>query len=202
LAIESVTENMKIKKKIFAQLDTHCPAHCLLVSNTSQLSVTAMAAVTQRPTQVAGMHWFNPPPMMKLIELVAAVTTAPETLEALRAVCKQMGKKAVVCKDSQGFISSRAFSAHLLECFRIHEEGLASKEDIDTTIKLSLGYPMGPFELADYVGLDIIYHASAGMVEAFGARFRPPQSLIKLVEAGHYGVKTGRGYYTYPREKK
>lgn len=202
LVIESVPERLELKKETFRRLNEICSKEAILTTNTSQLSVTAMASQVSNPERVAGMHWFNPPPMMKLIELVRAEQTSDSTLAILKELTLKMGKVPIISKDSQGFITSRAFSAHMLECFRIHEEGLATMEDIDTGIRLALGYPMGPFELADYVGLDVIYHASLGLYQAFGDRFLPPQSLTKKVEAGHHGVKTGRGFYTYPREQK
>ncbi len=202
LVIESVSEDLELKCRVFAEMDAAAPPEALLVTNTSQLSVTAMAAATSRPGQVAGMHWFNPPPLMQLVEVIQAVQSADETLEKVADYAKRMGKTVVRVKDRQGFVVSRAFSAHLLECFRMAEEGIASMEDIDTAIKLGLGYPMGPFELADLVGLDVIYHASKGMVEAHGDRFRPPQNLVRLYQAGHYGMKTGRGFYEYPRKER
>jgi 3-hydroxybutyryl-CoA dehydrogenase len=160
-----------------------------------------MAAVTSRPDRVIGMHWFNPPPVMKLVEIVQAVQTSPETIKATEEISHKMGKETVVCKDAQGFITSRALCALLTECYRIYEEGLASAEDIDKAIRLGLNHPMGPLELSDYVGMDVLAHASEGMSAAFGDRFRMPQSVIKMVEAGNYGRKSGRGFYDYSQKE-
>jgi 3-hydroxybutyryl-CoA dehydrogenase len=195
--IESVSENLDIKKRVFGAIDQAAPRQAILASNTSQLSVTAMASATGRPSQVIGMHWFNPPPIMRLVEIARTALTSEETLATTRAVAERMGKTVVVCRDAQGFVTSRALGAHLLECMRIAEEGVASPKEIDTAIKLGLGYPMGPLELCDYVGLDVIYHSTLGLRDAFGDRFRPPQILVKLIEAGHLGAKTGRGFYPH-----
>jgi len=195
--IESVSENLDLKKRVFAAVDQIAPREAILASNTSQLSVTAMASATGRPDKVIGMHWFNPPPIMRLIEIARTTVTSDETVAVTRAVAERVGKTVVVCRDVQGFITSRALGAHLIECMRILEEGVATPKEVDTAIKLGLGYPMGPFELSDYVGLDVIYHSARGLAEAFGDRFRPPQVLVKLIEAGHLGVKTGRGFYPH-----
>ncbi len=198
--IEAIHEDLKLKQELFADLHRLAPSHAILATNTTQLSVTAIAAATGRPDRVIGMHWFNPPPVMRLIEIVMGVATSPETLKATEELSHRLGKETVVCKDSQGFITSRALSAHMMECIRIAEEGVATKEDIDKAIRLGLNYPMGPFELADYVGLDVLYHSSFGLVEAYGDRHRAPQSLVKLVEAGHMGRKSGKGFYDYPQQ--
>ncbi len=200
LVIEAVPESLSLKKDLFQKLDEMAGPETVLASNTSELSITAIAAATRSPGRVIGMHWFNPAPVMKLVEIVTGVDTSAETVKFIEKVAKEAGKETVVVKDRQGFVTSRALAAHLLECMRIYEEGIASREDIDKAIMLGLNYPMGPLQLADYVGLDTLLFASEGMVEAYGDRFRPPQILRKLVEAGHLGVKSGRGFYDYNKE--
>lgn len=201
MVIEAIPEIMELKQRIFREVDTYAPDDAILASNTSELSITSMAAVTKKPGQFIGMHWFNPPPVMKLIEIVKGLETTEETVKIMEEFSHSLGKTTVVCKDAQGFITTRALTAHMLECMRILEEGVATPEDIDTAIKLGLNYPMGPFELGDYVGLDVMYHVCEGMVEAFGDRFRPPQILRNLVNAGHIGVKSGKGFYDWSQRK-
>ncbi len=197
LVIEAVPENLKLKKNIFAELGASCEEETILASNTTELSITDIASATSCPDRVIGMHWFNPAPIMKLIEIVAGVDTSEKTIQSIQIVSRKMGKETVLVKDAQGFVTSRVLAAHMMECMRVLEEGVASAEDIDKAVKLGLNYPMGPFELADYVGLDTLLFASEGMTEAYGDRFRAPQVMRKLVEAGHLGRKTGRGFYSY-----
>ncbi|WP_242217590.1 3-hydroxyacyl-CoA dehydrogenase family protein [Bacillus cereus group sp. BfR-BA-01380] len=201
LIIEAAPENLQLKKEIFKQLDRYASESTILATNTSELSVTAIASATNRSEKVLGMHWFNPAPVMKLIEIVRGVDTAEHTIQIVKDLAEDIGKETVVVKDMQGFVTSRAIAVHLLECMRMYEEGIGSKEEIDKAIKLGLNYPMGPFELADYVGLDTMLFASQGLSEAFGDRFRAPQTLVKLVEAGHLGRKTGKGFYNYEKGK-
>ena len=195
--IEAVPEDLALKREVFRALDAAAPAGTLLLSNTSELSIAEIASATNRRDRVAGMHWFNPPPLMRLIEIVRAEETSDATVAAVEELSRRMGKETVVCRDARGFVTSRALAAHVLECFRIAEEGIAMPKDIDTAIRLGLNYPMGPFELADYVGLDVLAAAARGLAEAHGARFAPPRILLERVEKGHLGVKTGKGFYEH-----
>jgi 3-hydroxybutyryl-CoA dehydrogenase len=197
LVIEAAPEDLELKRSIFVALDAAAPDHAVLASNTSQLSVTALAAATGRPDRVVGMHWFNPPERMRLIELVRAITTSDEAAGVVRGVAEACGRQVVVVADRQGFVTTRALAALLIEAMRMHEEGVASAADVDTAVHLGLNHPMGPLALADYVGLDVMLAISDSLTEALGERFRAPQGLRKRVEAGHLGRKTGRGYHAY-----
>jgi 3-hydroxybutyryl-CoA dehydrogenase len=197
LIIEAIPEILELKKEMFKKLDTLSKPEAILGTNTSQNSITEIASVVANPSRVVGTHFFNPPVMMKLVEVVKGLETADSVVEQIRAFATKLGKEIVVCKDSQGFISTRVLVALRLECYRILEEGIATKEDIDKTLKLALGHPMGQFELADFSGLDIEVPICEGLAKVYGERFRPPQSLVHLVKAGRLGKKSGRGWYNY-----
>lgn len=195
--IEAVPERLELKREVFRQLDRLAPPHAVLATNTSELSVTVLAGATLRPAQVVGMHWFNPPERMALIEMVEGVHTSAETLQLTRSLAERCGKTVVKVADRQGFVTTRLLAALLLEAIRLHEEGVAEAADLDLAVKLGLNHPMGPLELADYVGLDTVLFIAEGMHEALGERFLAPQSLRRLVDAGLLGRKTGRGFFEY-----
>ncbi|MDP2727180.1 MAG: 3-hydroxyacyl-CoA dehydrogenase NAD-binding domain-containing protein [Dehalococcoidia bacterium] len=197
VVIEAVPENLELKQAIFKELDQLCPPEVILASNTSGISITSIASVTQHRGRVIVMHWFNPAPVMRLIEIVRGLETSDETVQATKDLAARMGKQAVVVQDSQGFIVTRALTPFLLECWRMLEEGIATKEDIDTAIKLGLNHPMGPFELTDFIGLDVELSVCEDMRKFYGDKFVPPQRLRHLVNSGHLGRKTGRGFYAY-----
>ncbi len=198
LLIEAITENQALKNETFAKLDRICPPHALLASNTSSCNITAMAAATRRPGQVLGLHFFNPVPLMKLVEVVQTILTDEETVRAAYEWVQAVGKAPVRTKDSTAFIVNRLLVPYLLDAIRIYEGGLASLEDIDQAMKLGCGYPMGPFTLLDLVGLDTTMYVAEVMFEEFREpRYAPPPLLKRMVMAGHLGRKSGRGFYDY-----
>ncbi|XP_027874855.1 hydroxyacyl-coenzyme A dehydrogenase, mitochondrial isoform X1 [Xiphophorus couchianus] len=199
LILEAIVENMKIKQDLFGFLDKMAPEHTIFASNTSSLPISDIASATSRPDRCAGLHFFNPVPLMKLVEVVATTSTSPETSESLLNFTKALGKTPVCCKDTPGFIVNRLLVPYMMEALRLHERGHASKEDIDTGMKLGAGYPMGPFELSDYVGLDTIKFIMDGWSkkEPDNPIFAPSQLLNKLVAEGKLGKKTLEGFYKY-----
>jgi 3-hydroxybutyryl-CoA dehydrogenase len=203
LVIEAVVEEMGAKKKVFAELDGVCPPSTIFCSNTSSLTIVEMAAATKRPDRFAGLHFFNPAVIMKLVEIVKAITTSDETVASLREFVNKLGKTGVVCKDTTGFIVNRLMVPYLLGAVRMLELGVATKEDIDNAVKLGLGYPMGPFELIDYTGLDINYHVANVFFDEFkDPNMAPPPLLRRMVLAGQLGTKSGRGFYEYDGQGK
>jgi len=201
VVIEAIVENMDVKKKVFKELDEICPSKTILASNTSSLSISEMGAVTKRPRQVVGMHFFNPAPVMKLVEVVPGLDTSRETVDAIVDLAERCRKITVVVKESPGFLVNRLLIPVLIEAIRALDEGIASARDIDLAMKAGAGFPMGPLELADMVGVDICLHVAESMYEQFGdPRFAPPPRLRNMVKAGRLGKKTGRGFYEYTKE--
>ena len=198
LVVEAITENQSLKNETFARLDAICPPHAILASNTSSCNVTALAAATRRPGQVLGLHFFNPVPLMKLVEVVQTILTSEATVKTAWEWVQALGKTPVRTKDSTAFIVNRLLVPYLLDAVRLYESGLASLEDIDTAMKLGCGYPMGPFTLLDLVGLDTALLVAEVMFEEYREpRYAPPPLLKRMVLAGRLGRKTGRGFYEY-----
>lgn len=197
LVIEAVPESMALKVETFRTVVASCPAHALLASNTSALSITEMAAATDRPERFAGMHFFNPVHVMRLVELVRGLESSEATIAAMREVSRRMGKETVLVNESPGFVTSRINVLIGNEAFRMLQEGVASAEDIDTALKLGLNHPMGPFEMADLVGLDVRLSILENLARTLGDAYRPNNLLVQYVRAGRLGRKTGRGVYTY-----
>ncbi len=202
-AIEAATENIALKQKIFAELDTKLPSHVVLATNTSSISVTLLAASTKRPEQVIGMHFFNPVPMMSLVEIIRGLATSDAAFAQTQALALALGKEPVTSKDTPGFIVNRILVPMLNEAFYSLQEGVATAEDIDKAVKLGTNQPMGPLVLADFIGLDVCLAVLEVLHREIGdPKFRPCPLLRKYVEAGWLGRKTGRGVYAYDDVKK
>jgi 3-hydroxybutyryl-CoA dehydrogenase len=197
--IEAVTEDLDLKRTLFATLDGRCRDEVIFATNTSQFSITSIASATDRPDRVIGTHWFNPPPVMRLIEIVRGQHTSDETLARTLALAERYGKETIVCqKDTQGFVTSRLIMLFLLEATRILEEGIANAEDIDKACRLAFNHAMGPLDTADLSGLDTLLQGAEAMTEHHGERFRPPETLRRLVNAGLLGRKADTGGFHAP----
>jgi 3-hydroxybutyryl-CoA dehydrogenase len=198
LVVEAASENLDLKRELFGALDAACGAQTILASNTSSLSITQLATFTSRADRFVGLHFFNPVPLMKLVEVIRTVQTSDATLEAATTWCRAIGKTVVTTGDSTGFVVNRLLVPYMLDAIRVFEQGLASRDDIDNAMKLGCGYPMGPLFLTDYVGLDTTCSIAEIMFDEFKeARFAPPSLLKRMVMAGRHGRKTGRGFYDW-----
>jgi 3-hydroxybutyryl-CoA dehydrogenase len=198
LVVEAIIENLEAKLTLFRELDSLCPAHTILASNTSSLPITQLAAATKRPGQFIGMHFMNPVPVMKLVEVIRGIATSDETYATIKALAETMGKTPVSVNDFPGFISNRVLIPMLNEAVYCFYEGIAGVEEIDTVMKLGMNHPMGPLTLADFIGLDTCLYIMNVLYEGYkDSKYRPCPLLVQMVQAGYLGRKTGRGFYTY-----
>jgi 3-hydroxybutyryl-CoA dehydrogenase len=201
VVIEAVVENLELKRRVYQALDEACPGETLFASNTSSLSITEMAAATKRPDRFVGLHFFNPVPLMKLVEVVRSPLTSPEAFERAFEFARSLGKTPVRAADRTGFIVNRLLVPYLLDAIRALENGTASVSDIDQAMRLGCGHPMGPLALLDFVGLDTTYFIANIMFDEFReTRFAPPPLLKRMVQAGLHGVKTRKGFYDYSQD--
>ena len=198
LVIEAVTESLELKTELWRTLDPLCPPYTIFASNTSSLSIGAMAAATGRPDRFVGLHFFNPVPLMPLVEVVRGIGTSRDTFDAAEAFARRLGKEPIAAQDRPGFVVNRLLVPYLLDAARARESGLASTADIDRGMQLGCGHPMGPLTLMDFVGLDTVVRIADIMSDEFReARFAPPPLLRRMVTAGLHGRKSGRGFYDY-----
>ncbi len=197
VVVEAVFEDLDVKRAVFTQLDALCRSSALLATNTSGLSITAIAAATRTPERVIGTHFFNPVPAMKLVEIVRAIQTSDETLARAEAFCRSLGKEVCRVRDFPGFVTTRVGQALIAEAIRCVEQGVAEPADVDRAVKLAYNYPLGPLELADLVGLDVELHILESLAAELGERFLPSPLLRQLVAAGRLGKKSGAGFHRY-----
>lgn len=203
LVVEAATENTELKLKIFQDLDAHAPAEAILASNTSSISITKIAAVTKRPEKVIGMHFMNPVPVMKLVEVINGYATAASVTETIITLSKQLGKVPCVANDYPGFVANRILMPMINEAIISLHEGVAGVEEIDTIMKLGMAHPMGPLQLADFIGLDVCLSILQVLHDGFGnPKYAPCPLLVNMVTAGKKGVKTGEGFYVYTAGSK
>ena len=202
IVIEAIVENLETKKETFAVLDRTCKPEAIFCSNTSSLTITEMSAATSRPDRFAGLHFFNPVPVMKLVEVVRTIATSEETEKTVFEFAKSLGKEPIRAHDNSGFVVNRLLVPYLLDAVRALEEGVGTKEDIDRGMELGCGHPMGPLRLLDFVGLDTTYFIAEIMFNEYREkRFAPPPLLKRMVLAGRFGRKSGRGFYDYGESK-